>query len=108
MGACAAVDNPVGGHMASRIWPMLALGVSAVLIASMGSGYAQTKGKMWYIGIDMCATATPDKCVKGILEKDSPKYISKTECERGAQQFISNMQRQGLKINRVWCEELLR
>jgi hypothetical protein len=91
-----------------RLVTLLVSGVTLLGVAVWSEARAQGRNKMWYVGIDACTTSGPEKCIKGILEKDSPKFVSKLECERGAQQIVRGLQETGLRVNRVWCEELAR
>jgi hypothetical protein len=57
---------------------------------------------MWFMYVHMCGSGSnATKCVDGINE-DAP-FVSKTECESAAQQFVEQMERMQMKILSVRC-----
>ena len=59
---------------------------------------------MWAIAVHICTIA--GKCTEGVMTKESPLYVSKLECERGAQKFVNEMQSFGMVIKSVKCVQL--
>jgi hypothetical protein len=56
---------------------------------------------MWAYAIHICTSA--GKCTEGIMTKDSPVFVSKVECEKRAQDFITGLQEMGMVIKYVRC-----
>jgi hypothetical protein len=74
---------------------LLGYGISLVATGAMASG-------MWFLYLHMCGSGpNATKCVDGI-NKDKA-FVSKTECESAAQEFVDEMERVQMKILSIRC-----
>lgn len=70
-------------------------------ISVFAAGAIASSG-MWFLYVHMCGSGSnATKCVDGTNE-DTP-FVSKTECESAAQQFLEEMERMQMKILSVRC-----
>jgi hypothetical protein len=79
-----------------------------VLIALLGYGIslfvarAMASSGLWFLYVHMCGSGpNATKCVDGI-NKDKA-FVSKTECESAAQDFVDEMERLEMKILSIRC-----
>lgn len=83
--------------------PLLVVLAGVVLIMQVSSP-ALAQRAMWAVAIHVCTIER--KCTEGVMTKDSPLYVSKLECERGAQKLVNYMQSVGMVIKYVNCVQL--
>jgi hypothetical protein len=75
---------------------LLGYGISLVAAGAMASS------GMWFLYLHMCGSGpNATKCVDGI-NKDKA-FVSKTECESAAQEFVDEMERVQMRILSIRC-----
>ena len=75
------------------------------ILAGLISSAALAQAGMWAVSIHFCTIA--GKCSEGVMTKNnSPLYVSKLECERGAQRLVNEMQSLGMVVKYAKCVQL--
>jgi hypothetical protein len=74
--------------------------LAVVLLPCAGSAAG-----MWYVGVNAC-NIDRSRRINGVMSANGARsFVSKAECERGAQDLLDALRSAGMIINRVWCEQ---